>query len=95
MRCREGCYKEVKVTQKYLSNDQNQHIPLNQKLIGTRKKKKKKKDHNEELSNNEDKSKQRSNNNNKAIDNNSITSPSKSKETVFILGDSMVKMVFT
>ena len=85
--------KEVKVTQKDPSNDQNQHIPLNQKHITTRKKKKKKKDHNEELSNNEDKSKQRSNNNNKTIDNNSITSPSKSKETVFILGDSMVKKV--
>ena len=85
--------KEVKVTQKDPSNDQNQHIHLNQKYITTRKKKKKKKDHNEELSNNEDKSKQRSNSNNKAIDNNSITSPSKSKETVFILGDSMVKKV--
>ena len=85
--------KEVKVTQKDPSNDQNQHIPLKQKYITTRKKKKKKKDHNEELSNNEDKSKQRSNNNNKAIDNNSITSPSKSKETVFILGDNLVKKV--
>ena len=35
--------KEVKVTQKDPSNDQNQHIPLNQKHITTRKKKKKKK----------------------------------------------------
>ena len=65
--------KEVKVTQKDPSNDQNQHILLNQKHITTRKKKKNKKDHNEELSSNEDKSKQRSNGKKKAIDNNSIT----------------------
>ena len=51
--------KEVKVTQKDPSKDQNQHITLNQKHIATRKTKKKKKDHNEKLSNNEDKSKQR------------------------------------
>ena len=35
--------KEVKVTQKDLSNDQNQRIPLNQTHITTRKKKKRKK----------------------------------------------------
>ena len=82
----------VLVTQKDQSNDQDRHMNLNQNNITKRKPKKKKRDHNEGIDDN-DKNKQRSNTDNKANDNNNITSPSKSKETVFILGDSMVKKV--
>ena len=62
-------------------DDENKHKNLEQKNITVRKKKKKKK---EKTINNEERINS---------DNDKRTSPSKSKESVFILGDSMVKKV--
>ena len=62
----------------------------------TTRKKKKKKNHSEELdnSNNNNNNKHDKNSNHDRIDdNNRSTSSSNSKETVFIIGDSMVKKV--
>ena len=88
--------EEVKDIQENRSHDQNKHTKVDQKYITNRKakKKKKEKDHNEQSHNNENnKSKQGSKNDNNEINKSVIMSPSKSKETVFILGDSMVKKV--
>ena len=71
--------------------------PLEHKNVTTRKKKKrKKKNHSEELDNRDNNynNKHDKNSNNDRIDNNNrSTSSSNSKETVFILGDSMVNKV--
>ena len=70
--------------------------PLEHKNVTTRKKKKKKKNHSEDLDNGGSSSnnKHEKNSNHDRIDNNNrITSTSNSKETVFILGDGMVKKV--
>ena len=77
--------------------DEDSGKPLEHKYVTTRKKKKKKKkNHSEELDNrdNNNNNKHDKNSNHDRIDNNNrSTSSSNSKETVFILGDSMVKKV--
>ena len=75
--------------------DEDSSKPLEHKNITTRKKKKKK-NHSEKLDNrdNNNNNKHDKNSNHDRIDNNNrSTSSSNSKETVFILGDSMVKKV--
>ena len=77
--------------------DEDSGKSLEHKYVTTRKKKKKKKkNHSEELDNreNNNNNKHDKNSNHDRIDNNNrSTSSSNSKETVFILGDSMVKKV--
>ena len=75
--------------------DEDSSKPLEHKHVTTRKKKKKK-NYSEELDNckNSNNNKHDKNSNHGRIDNsNRSTSSSNSKETVFILGDSMVKEV--
>ena len=75
--------------------DEDSSKPLEHKYVTTRKKKKKK-NYSEELDNckNSNNNKHDKNSNHGRIDNsNRSTSSSNSKETVFILGDSMVKKV--
>ena len=73
--------------------DEGRNKPIELKNVTKRKKKKKKKkDHSEELDNSNIKEHDKSNRHNK-IDDTRNASPSKTKKSVFILGDSMVKKV--
>ena len=72
--------------------DEGRNKPIELKNVTKRKKKKKKKkDHSEELNNSNIKEHDKSNRHNK-IDTRHA-SPSKTKKSVFLLGDSMVKKV--
>ena len=85
----------VKTKENDHEKDEESSKPLEHKNVTTRKKKKKK-NHSEKLDNrdNNNNNKHDKNSNHDRIDNNNrSTSSSNSKETVFILGDSMVKKV--
>ena len=85
----------VKTKENDHEKDEESSKPLEHKNVTTRKKKKKK-NHSEKLDNrdNNNNNKRDKNSNHDRIDNNNrSTSSSNSKETVFVLGDSMVKKV--
>ena len=74
--------------------DEGRNKPIELKNVTKRKKKKKKKkDHSEELDNSNIKEHDKSNRHNKIDNDTRNASPSKTKKSVFILGDSMVKKV--
>ena len=74
--------------------DVGRNKPIELKNVTKRKKKKKKKkDHSEELDNSNIKEHNKSNRHNKIDNDTRNVSPSKTKKSVFILGDSMVKKV--
>ena len=74
--------------------DEGRNKPIELKNVAKRKKKKnKKKDHSEELDNSNIKEHDKSNRHNKIDNDTRNASPSKTKKSVFILGDSMVKKV--
>ena len=74
--------------------DERRNKPIELKNVTKRKKKKKKKkDHSEELDNSNIKEHDKSNRHNKIDNDTRNASPSKTKKSVFILGDSMVKKV--
>ena len=74
--------------------DEGRNKPIELKNVTKRKKKKKKKkDHSEELDNSNIKEHDKSNKHNKIDNDTRNASPSKTKKSVFILGDSMVKKV--
>ena len=74
--------------------DKGRNKPIELKNVTKRKKKKKKKkDHSEELDNSNIKEHDKSNRHNKIDNDTRNASPSKTKKSVFILGDSMVKKV--
>ena len=75
-----------------LSISRNKPIEL-KNVTKRKKKKKKKKDHSEELDNSNIKEHDKSNRHNKIDNDTRNASPSKTKKSVFILGDSMVKKV--